>query len=169
VVLATLNGDMGLPGTSAASSDALRGSIQAPAITLTGCASGQMGVARMMARLRAVDGVTRVSLSKSEKTSSQGGGSTTTTPCGPDGPSFSVVIFFERSAAMEAFAQSSEASAAAVPVPKAVEKSQPATGTPASGTTDPAAATPPTPASGAPVEGDSAGTATTTSTPGSTP
>jgi Tfp pilus assembly protein PilN len=170
VVLATLNGDMGLPGAQASSGDALRGSIQAPAITMSGCAPGQMGVARMMARLRAVDGVTRVTLSKSEKAASQNGtASSTSTPCGADGPNFSVVIFFERSAAMEALAQSSEASAAAVPVPKAVEKSQPATGTPASGTTDPAAGAPPTPTNGAPVEGDSAGTATTTSTTGSTP
>ncbi len=40
----------------------LRGAISAPAITLTGCAPGQTQVARLMARLRDIDGVTRVSL-----------------------------------------------------------------------------------------------------------
>ena len=169
VRLSTLNGDMGLPGSEGAGGDALRGSIQAPAITMTGCASSQVGVARMLARLKAVDGVTRVSLSKSEKVAS-GTTSTTTSVCaGDDPPTFSVVIFFERSAAMAALAQGSEASAAAVPVPNAVTKSQPGTGTPASTGTDATAGAAPT--DGAPPAGgsDSAGTATTTSTTGSTP
>jgi Tfp pilus assembly protein PilN len=169
VRLATLNGDMGLPGAEGAGGDPLRGSIQAPAITLTGCASSQVGVARMLARLKAVEGVTRVSLSKSEKATANTGSSTTTAVCdGDDPPSFSVVIFFERSAAMAALSQNNEASAAAVPVPNAVNKSQPAGGT-ASGATDPTAAGAPAPADGgAPAEGDSAGT-TTSNTTGGTP
>ena len=58
---------MGLPGHRRRHGDPLRGSIQAPAISLAGCAPSQPAVARMLSRLRAVDGVTRVSLSKSEK------------------------------------------------------------------------------------------------------
>ena len=48
----------------------LRGAIAAPAITLKGCTDTQHDVARLMARLRNVDGVTRVSLAKSEKADS---------------------------------------------------------------------------------------------------
>ena len=44
---------------------ALRGGDLRPAITITGCAPGQTQVARLMARLRDIDGVTRVSLTKS--------------------------------------------------------------------------------------------------------
>ena len=72
VKLQSLTGDMGLPGTGGSAGDPLRGSIQAPAISLAGCATSQPSVARMLSRLRAVDGVTRVSLSKSEK--GDGGG-----------------------------------------------------------------------------------------------
>lgn len=120
VKLQSLNGDMGLPGTGGSGSgDPLRGSIQAPAISLGGCAPSQPSVARLMARLRGVDGVTRVSLSKSEK-----GESDTESACtGSNPPEFSAVVFFERSAALEAFAPSATdaASASDVPVPTAIE------------------------------------------------
>jgi Tfp pilus assembly protein PilN len=118
VKLQTIAGDMGLPGTSGAGSDPLRGSIQAPAITLTGCATSQPSVARMMARLRAVAGATRVSLSKSEKAQSEAESAC----AGDDPPAFSVVVFFEGSAAMAAMApaQANAASAPNVPVPTAV-------------------------------------------------
>ena len=121
VKLQTLNGDMGLAGTGGASGDPLRGSIQAPAISLGGCASSQPSVARLLARLRAVDGVTRVSLSKSEKPDDS---STGESPCkGSKPPTFSAVVFFERSAALAAFAPQTQdaASAPDVPVPSAVD------------------------------------------------
>ena len=75
----------------------------------------------MLSRLRAVDGVTRVSLSRSEKADST---ATTASACGGDNPpNFSAVVFFERSAALEAFAPAAEAAASTsdVPVPTAVE------------------------------------------------
>jgi Tfp pilus assembly protein PilN len=120
VKLQALEGDIGLPGT-AGGGDALRGSIQAPAITLGGCASSQVGVARMMSRIKAVDGVTRVTLSKSESTTSGApAASTTGSPCGAgDPPTFSLVIFFERASAISALAPSE---AQGVPVPKAVDQ-----------------------------------------------
>jgi Tfp pilus assembly protein PilN len=122
VKLASLNGDMGLPGTGGSGTgDPLRASIQAPAISLVGCTDSQPSVARMLARLRAVDGVTRVSLSKSEKSDSTGA---TESACGGvNPPSFSTVVFFERSAALAAFAASPKdaASSSDVPVPSAVE------------------------------------------------
>jgi Tfp pilus assembly protein PilN len=126
VKLTTLNGDMGLPGTTGSGGDPLRGSIQAPAVSLAGCAASQASVARLMARLRGVDGVTRVSLSKSE-TSEQSGGGTQASACeGAEPPSFSVVVFFEGSAAAAALA-STGVDASSVPVPSALDK--PAAGT----------------------------------------
>jgi Tfp pilus assembly protein PilN len=133
VKLQSINGDMGLPGTSGSSGgDPLRGSIKAPAITLAGCASSQPGVARLMARLRAVDGVTRVALSKSEKGDDDSAGAC----AGSNPPAFSAVVFFERSAALSAFAQEagSTAPTSPVPVPNALDKGeQGGTGAAASG------------------------------------
>jgi Tfp pilus assembly protein PilN len=121
VKLQSLNGDMGLPGTGGSGSgDPLRGSIKAPAITLVGCASTQPSVARMLSRLRAVDGVTRVALSKSEK-----GDDDASAACsGSNPPEFSAVVFFERSAALSAFAEQTGDTAATspVPVPNALDK-----------------------------------------------
>jgi Tfp pilus assembly protein PilN len=108
VTLKTLNGDTST-GTGVSDSP-LRGAIASPAITLTGCAPGQSDVARLMARLHDVDGVTRVSLSKSDTTAVTAASSDTSgesslaqrnaAPCGPGNhPSFEVVAFFERAAA----------------------------------------------------------------------
>jgi Tfp pilus assembly protein PilN len=122
-----LTGDMGLPGASGSGGDPLRGSIQAPAITLSGCASSQPSVARMMSRLRAVEGVTRVSLSKSEKAEASGDSACD----GASPPQFSIVVFFERSAAAAAMApaEANAASAPNVPVPNAVAgEAEPAAG-----------------------------------------
>ena len=126
VKLQSLAGDMGLPGTTASAGDPLRGSIKAPAISLAGCATSQPSVARLLSRLRSVDGVTRVSLSKSTK-----GDAATPAASACDGgnpPTFSAVVFFERSAALEAFAPAAgdAATASTVPVPTAVEGAAPA-------------------------------------------
>ena len=63
VSLTQLSGDISSGAGGGGSS--LRSAISAPAITLTGCAPGQTQVARLMARLNNIDGVTRVSLSRS--------------------------------------------------------------------------------------------------------
>src|SRR4051794_28736578 len=73
VTLSSIDGNVSTDSGGAGGS-ALRSAIAAPAITLDGCTTNQHSVARLMARLRNVDGVTRVSLSKSEK-STQGAGS----------------------------------------------------------------------------------------------
>jgi Tfp pilus assembly protein PilN len=155
VKLSALNGDMGLPGSTAASTgggDALRGSIQAPAISMTGCAPTQTGVARMMARIKGVDGVTRVSLSKSEVAATATASTTTgsTSVCeGKTPATFSIVIFFERAAALDAYSSSAAAAAAStatVPVPNAVNQAggaaNQASGTSADGSTAPAGTDP---------------------------
>jgi Tfp pilus assembly protein PilN len=110
VYLDTLNGTVG--GGSAAGGSGIRSAIGSPAIELSGCTKTQPGVARVMSRLRNVQGVTRVSLSKSEKSdtaaansgSSATGGSTVG-PCGKGSPpSFEVVVFFEKAAVADALA-----------------------------------------------------------------
>ncbi len=155
VKLQALNGDMGLPGTGGGTGDPLRGSIQAPAISLAGCATSQPSVARMLSRLRAVDGVTRVSLSKSEKVDSSANSASACEGANP--PTFSAVVFFERSAALAAFAPAADdaATASTVPVPTAVEGAGTATDPAAAGATGNSAtaqaegAASPTPTAGA--------------------
>jgi Tfp pilus assembly protein PilN len=116
VKLVSFTGDMGTPG-AVTGADPLRASIEAPAITLAGCASSQRGVARLLARIKAVDGVTRVALSKSEKDSAT---TASDSDCAGDAPpSFSLVIFFERSAAAAALAPAGDV-VSTVPVPNVV-------------------------------------------------
>ena len=113
VTLKSLNGSVTTDAGGGASG--LRSAISAPAITMSGCAPGQTQVARLMARLRNIDGVTRVSLSKSTKAKSDGGGGAAAAgtsvaggererrnaaPCGTGArPAFEMVIFFENSSA----------------------------------------------------------------------
>ena len=164
VKLATLNGDMGLPGTAGSGGDPLRGSIQAPAVSLAGCAASQASVAKLLARLRGVDGVSRVSLSKSERADvTAATGSAPTSACaGENPPSFSAVVFFEGSAAAAALASGGAVDAATVPVPSALDK--PAAGTATQDGSAPAAGQDAT----APTAGTTTPTTTNTTTSGAT-
>jgi Tfp pilus assembly protein PilN len=96
VTLASLNGSV---SGQSGGGGAIRSAIAAPAIELKGCTGSQRAVAQLMSRLRAVDGVTRVSLSKSAKGDAAGPStSEELPPCGKaDAPQFEMVIFFERS------------------------------------------------------------------------
>jgi Tfp pilus assembly protein PilN len=83
------------------SGSALRGDISAPALELTGCTKSQDDVARLMSRLRLINGVTRVTLGNSVKQSSSqsgttvGTGGSSSTGCGANGPNFDLVVFFK--------------------------------------------------------------------------
>jgi Tfp pilus assembly protein PilN len=116
VTLKTLSGSIS-PESGGNGNSALRGAIQAPAITLAGCTTDQKSVADLMSRLHGVDGVTRVSLAKSEKKQEKNGGGapaaasgeTIAAPtgesegCGPGSPpEFELVMFFENDAAASA-------------------------------------------------------------------
>jgi Tfp pilus assembly protein PilN len=97
VTLAYLGGSM---SSASGGSDPLRGAIAAPAIELKGCTSSQPAVALLMSRLRGVDGVTRVSLSKSVKPEAaidpaQGADAVGCRKGRP--PAFELVMFFEHS------------------------------------------------------------------------
>jgi Tfp pilus assembly protein PilN len=131
VTLNKLVGDTsGDSSGSGGSASPLRSAISAPAITLGGCAPDQDVVARLLAQLRAVDGVTRVTLSKSDKVkveSNSASGSAISRrnamPCGSGShPTFEVVIFFENApAAVKAPATGTSTTAAptATPTPTA--------------------------------------------------
>jgi len=72
----------------------LRAALPVPAIDLIGCAKSQSDVARLLARLRSIDGVQRVTLSSSEKSDGSGGGDSdcrTTAQM----PQFQVTVFYQ--------------------------------------------------------------------------
>ena len=102
VTLTQLNGSI---SSQAGGGSGMRGAISAPAVELKGCTTGQKSVATLLSRLRAVDGVTRVTLGKSLKPDAVA--DTGVAPLAPGGtgagcgagrpPAFELVIFFERS------------------------------------------------------------------------
>jgi len=151
VTIASFKGDLGVSN----SGGSIRGAITAPAITLTGCTYSQTKVATLMARLRNIDGVTRVSLSKSDKeATTASAGAERTAPsatgyCGKnDVPAFEMIVFFEGAAA------ASTAPAPGGAAPATTTSTTPgATATPAPGATPsatPAAGATPAPAGAAP-------------------
>jgi Tfp pilus assembly protein PilN len=77
VWLLTVSGTVG-PGvqvdTAGGDVGSLREDIDAPAFAMTGCTFSQRAVARMMVRMRNLDGVTDVKFSKAEKHDDAGGG-----------------------------------------------------------------------------------------------
>jgi Tfp pilus assembly protein PilN len=102
VTLTSIDGSI---SSGAGGSSSVRGAIDAPAIELKGCTLGQKQVATLLSRLRSVDGVTRVTLTKSTKPDQAAqtgtipaGSGTAQTACGEGRPpAFELVMFFERS------------------------------------------------------------------------
>jgi Tfp pilus assembly protein PilN len=107
---ATVSGAGGSVGGSTASTSNLRSDLPGPAFELKGCTHTQDDVARLMSRLRLIDGVTRVTLADSLKqdgaqggasvasapaASTAGAGASDTNGCGANGPSFDLVVFFQ--------------------------------------------------------------------------
>lgn len=151
VTLTSLNGT--ISGGSAGGGSTIRSAILAPAIELKGCTRGQTQVATLLSRLRTVDGVTRVSLSKSLKPAATPAtaapGTTNPVGCGQGRPpAFELVMFFERSE-VPATVQDITVQATAGASQTATAAAEGAAGTttpPAAGVTtppaDPATATP---------------------------
>jgi Tfp pilus assembly protein PilN len=152
VTLSELTGEVSTDTGGSASG--LRGAIAAPAITVKGCTYNQRAVAGLMARLRNIDGVTRVSLAKSEKSSTGQGtgigagsqvpsGATTmadrrSAPCGTGRtPQFEMIMFFEGDAEAStgpSATQSAAGTPAATPTPAPGAAPSTTTSTPASPT-----------------------------------
>ena len=98
VRLSSLKGNV--RGTDAGAAGGPGAAVASPTIDLSGCTSSQTAVARLMARLKGVRGVTRVSLKSSAKATSAGA-----VAAGPQGgslcgkgakPTFSLTVHFER-------------------------------------------------------------------------
>jgi Tfp pilus assembly protein PilN len=124
----------------------LRSTLDVPAIQVQGCTTSQASVAKLIARLRLIDGVQRVSLEDSTKGEVQAASSAAGTSDGGSGsdcrgghngfPIFNVDVFFAQTAAAPAATAGATATAAAT---------TPATGaSPASTSTPASTATPAT-------------------------
>ncbi len=104
---ANVSGAGGNTASSAAgagSTSGLRSAISSPAFEIRGCTASQEDVARLLSRLRLMNGVSRVTLADSQKSNQASVGAATTgtkTPntgaagCGTGKPSFDLVIFFQ--------------------------------------------------------------------------
>ena len=75
---------------------ALRSALGVPAVEIVGCTTSQSKVARMMSRMRLIDGVTRVALNASEKNEGASGGGSDCRGTSSKFPQFSIVIYFAR-------------------------------------------------------------------------
>jgi Tfp pilus assembly protein PilN len=153
VYLSSLDGSVG--GGASGAGSTLRGAVQAPAIELKGCTKSQPAVASLMSRMRNVQGVTRVTLAKSDKdTAATGAAASTVNPCGKGAPpSFEMIIFFEKSVVAQALAGATGGTGAANSSPAGAGAAKPGSdssssstsGQPGSGSsgpsTPPAAAT----------------------------
>lgn len=128
----------GAPGTAPVAAGAAPVS---PSIVIAGCTDTQSTVAKLMARLRAVRGVTRVSLTKSEKPATAAVPTTggTAPLCGRgDKPDFEVTMYFERSASAPVTATVPGQAATPAPGTQPAGAAQPAQGAPADATQPPA-------------------------------
>jgi Tfp pilus assembly protein PilN len=105
----------------------LRSALPVPAIDLIGCARSQSRVAELLARLRAVDGVQRVSLSSSEKSDSA---SLSDTDCRRTVrmPQFQVTVFFRAPAGIVPATDAKPAAGAAATGAAATSTTPPAGG-----------------------------------------
>ena len=100
---ATVNGAGGSTGGSAVGTGTLRSSITAPAFEMKGCTASQDDVARLMSRLRLINGVQRVTLADSVKQDGAAAGAavasassgTASSGCPANWPTFDLVIFFQ--------------------------------------------------------------------------
>jgi Tfp pilus assembly protein PilN len=103
---ASASGAGGSTGGAALSTSGLRGAINAPAFELKGCTATQDDVARLMSRLRLINGVQRVTLQDSAKAAAGPTGSTAVPSagssassgsgsCAANGPGFDMVVFFQ--------------------------------------------------------------------------
>jgi Tfp pilus assembly protein PilN len=130
----------------------LRQALAVPALQITGCTTSQAAVAQMMARMRLIDGVQRVSLQDSTKPapSSTGGGSSGGA-CGDSTnyPKFDVVVFYDA----QAVPSTSASATTGATTPAAA--TTPGTAAPATATTPAAGTTATTPSTPQPASGGS--------------
>ncbi len=142
-LLGTVTTGVTVEGASSGSTATLRSAMPNPAIELSGCTTGQQGVARLMSRLRLMSGVVRISLADSIKTDAAGGGSGGGSADASSGdcthgsgafPRFGIVIFFDAPPAVPtAPSATGVADASATATAPATGTTPPATGASSSG------------------------------------
>jgi Tfp pilus assembly protein PilN len=83
-------------GSGSGGGGSIRSAITAPAFELSGCTGSQDDVAKLMSQLRLINGVTRVSISDSQISSTASTPTTggTAQGCGANAPNFDLVVFF---------------------------------------------------------------------------
>lgn len=81
----TVSNSSGTGGGGAAAGNSLRGAIDSPALEMTGCAPTHVGVARMIVRMRLIDGVKRVSLQDASKSEAKGAAGSSGSSAGSSG------------------------------------------------------------------------------------
>lgn len=91
---ATVNPNVSLDGQT----DPLRGSLAVPAVELVGCAPSHTSVAGVIASLREMSGVERVSISNSQKPEDESASAADSGTCG-DRPQFSLTVFLKATSA----------------------------------------------------------------------
>ncbi len=118
--------------SGAAGASSLRGAIASPAIEIVGCTTDHDSVARMVTRMRLIDGVSRVSLQSSVKgEGAAGGGSGGDCRQGRARfPQFALVIFFDQAVGAVPTGASASVEPIAAAAPGATGPSTPAGPTP---------------------------------------
>ncbi|MDX6698280.1 MAG: hypothetical protein QOE65_1677 [Solirubrobacteraceae bacterium] len=100
-LVGTVKPGVTLEGAGDSGTGSLRSSLALPAVEMVGCTESQAAVSRVMARLRTLNGVERVSLAASEKSaaaSADNGGGASQTDCRNGSsrfPQFQMVVFFK--------------------------------------------------------------------------
>jgi Tfp pilus assembly protein PilN len=139
------------PTVSIASSgggSSLRGALAVPAIQIDGCTTSQASVAKMMARMRLIDGVQRVSLQKSEKNDSAQAGSSADASNASDCrgasrhfPQFSIIVFLDPPAGAATSSTGGSTTTAAAVTSSTATPSSGTSAAPASSSTTPTSST----------------------------
>jgi Tfp pilus assembly protein PilN len=97
-LLGTVTNGVSVEGSASGSTGTLRAALPNPAIELSGCATGQDQVARLISRLRLMKSVTRVSLSDSIKVDGGTASTDDSNDCTHGNsrfPRFGIVVFFD--------------------------------------------------------------------------
>jgi Tfp pilus assembly protein PilN len=128
--------------TVAGGGSGLRAALQVPAIEIAGCTTSQASVAKMMARMRLINGVQQVTLSSSDKGADTG--STTSAAAGEAGgasgdcrnghshfPMFNIVVFYDATSGVPATTSATTQTAAATTSSTTPSSSTPSSTAPA--------------------------------------
>jgi Tfp pilus assembly protein PilN len=149
--LTSLSGSVSAAGAAGGAASSLRAARPVPAISVTGCTTSQGSVAKMMARMRLIDGVDQVSLQDSTKTDTAGGGaagagSAVSGDCRgghTNFPQFNIVVFFAQQPAVAAAPGTTQTASSVTPVAGAAGTPAASTATPgATGTASPTTSAP---------------------------